>query len=193
MKNLILFGMVVLLASCQQQQAPGVKNEVQPSAVRADWQSSFQQQLPLLGHRNWILVVDQAFPLQSAGAMEYIYTGRSMAEVLSYVLPELKTMGHVKPMVYRDKEWDYQTETNCPGKSALDRQLAPLLAGEQVNTILHEAVFGKLDQSAKLFKVLVLKTNEKLAYSSVFLELDCAYWDAAKESRLREAMQAGAK
>jgi hypothetical protein len=50
-----------------------------------------------------------------------------------------------------------------------------------------------MDASSKLFKILVLKTNETLAYSSVFLQLDCAYWNAEKEGHLREAMKSAAR
>ncbi|MHB8337415.1 MAG: sialate O-acetylesterase [Ignavibacteriaceae bacterium] len=28
-----------------------------------NWETTFDAQLPLLGHRNWILIVDKAFPL----------------------------------------------------------------------------------------------------------------------------------
>ena len=30
------------------------------------WQEKLEEQLPLLGHRNWILIVDSAYPLQNA-------------------------------------------------------------------------------------------------------------------------------
>jgi hypothetical protein len=36
--------------------------------------------------------------------------------------------------------------------------------------------------------VLVIKTSGTMPYTSVFLQLDCAYWNADQESSLREAM-----
>lgn len=30
----------------------------------SDWQSKLQEKLPLLGHRNWIVITDMAYPLQ---------------------------------------------------------------------------------------------------------------------------------
>jgi len=38
--------------------------------------------------------------------------------------------------------------------------------------------------------VLVLKTRMAIPYTSVFLQLDCQYWSADSEARLREAMKA---
>jgi hypothetical protein len=50
-------------------------------------------------------------------------------------------------------------------------------------------IIKRLDESSKLFNVILLKTDEILPYSSVFLELDCGYWDGDKEARLRQAIQ----
>ena len=59
----------------------------------------------------------------------------------------------------------------------------------QPQTILHEAVFAKFDEASKLFKIVVLKTNETIPYTSVFLQLDCSYWNAEKGKKLREKMK----
>ena len=36
----------------------------------SNWQTKLHQQLPLLGHRNWILIVDSAYPLQVSPGIE---------------------------------------------------------------------------------------------------------------------------
>jgi hypothetical protein len=46
-----------------------------------------------------------------------------------------------------------------------------------------------LDRAAGLFRVLIVKTNMTIPYTSVFLELDCAYWNADAEKRLRSAIK----
>jgi hypothetical protein len=46
-----------------------------------------------------------------------------------------------------------------------------------------------MDKAAKLFSITVLKTEEVIPYSSVFLELDCSYWGAEKEKKLRDLMK----
>ena len=47
--------------------------------------------------------------------------------------------------------------------------------------------------SSKTFRVLIIKTTLTIPYTSVFLQLDCAYWSAAAESRLRAKMAAQGK
>jgi hypothetical protein len=53
----------------------------------------------------------------------------------------------------------------------------------------HEELIAKLDEAAKTFRVFVLKTNLTLPYTSVFLELDCGYWDSRAEAELRKSME----
>ena len=52
----------------------------------------------------------------------------------------------------------------------------------------HEQIIHKLDQAAEMFRVLILKTDGTIPYTSVFFELDCGYWNADAEQRLRQAM-----
>lgn len=59
----------------------------------------------------------------------------------------------------------------------------------QPQSILHDSVFTKLDEASKLCTIVVLKTNETIPYTSVFLQLDCSYWNAEKEKQLREKMK----
>jgi hypothetical protein len=37
--------------------------------------------------------------------------------------------------------------------------------------------------------VLLIKTKMRIPYTSVFFELDCGYWNAQGEKRLRAAMK----
>src|ERR1700733_8292779 len=55
----------------------------QPSA---EWQTRLAQVLPLLGHRNWIMIVDSAYPLQSSSGVETIETNTDQMEVIPQVL-----------------------------------------------------------------------------------------------------------
>jgi hypothetical protein len=45
------------------------------AAPPAAWQTKLQQELPLLGHRNWIVVVDSAYPWQTSPGIETVETG----------------------------------------------------------------------------------------------------------------------
>ncbi len=157
--------------------------------VQKDWKQCLDEKLPLLGHRNWILVVDQAFPLQNSQGMDYIYTNEDLLSVLSHVVKTLDSAKHVKPIIYTDQELQYVTEDMSKGIDSLRKEINNILGSHKPEVMLHEAVFGKLDESAKLFNIVVLKTNTTIPYSSVFIELDCGYWNADKEAALRKAMQ----
>jgi hypothetical protein len=54
---------------------------------------------------------------------------------------------------------------------------------------MHDSVFVKIDQASRLFKVIILKTEETIPYSSVFIQLDCKYWSDENEKALRELMR----
>ncbi|WP_423736048.1 hypothetical protein [Chitinophaga caseinilytica] len=169
-----------LLAACS---AMPVKTASSPR-----WQQQFSEMLPLLGHRNWIIVADQAFPQLKAEGITYINTGDRLLPVLQEVMAAVQQSGHVKPIVYRDKELQFITETQSTGIGAFRDSAAAALKGNNVREMLHDSVFAKLDAAAGLFRVVVLKTDEKLPYTSVLLELDCAYWDGEKEAALRKAI-----
>lgn len=153
------------------------------------WKTVLAEELPLLGHRNWILVVDKAFPAQTAEGIEVINTGEELLPVLQYTLDEISKSTHVKPIVYTDQELNFMTPELSPGIDAYKKTLGEVLHGAEVQTMLHNSVFTKIDEASKLFKVLVLKTEGTIAYSSVFLNLDCKYWGAEKENALRKAME----
>jgi D-ribose pyranose/furanose isomerase RbsD len=156
--------------------------------LEADWKDILQNDLHLLGHRNWILVVDKAFPEQSSAGMKYMYVEQDLLPTLEYVLQALDGSSHVKPIIYQDKELSFITEEQVQGIEQFRSNAAKLLEGRAVQTLLHDEVFGMLDESSSLFRVLVIKTNCTLPYTSVFLQLDCSYWGPENEKVLRENM-----
>jgi len=56
--------------------------------------------------------------------------------------------------------------------------------------MLHEDIIRELDNSAKVFDVLIIKTNLTIPYTSVFFQLDCGYWNADAEQNLRANLNA---
>jgi D-ribose pyranose/furanose isomerase RbsD len=151
-----------------------------------NWKKQFQSILPLLGHRNWILVVDKAYPMQSASGIETIYTGEKLIPVLKEVLRSIQNERHAKPIVYTDKELLFMRDDLSKGVESFKASLAQTLSKQKIEVIPHEEVFAKLDEASKLFNVLVLKTECLMPYTSVFIELDCGYWSPEREKTLRE-------
>jgi L-fucose mutarotase/ribose pyranase (RbsD/FucU family) len=154
----------------------------------AVWKRTLLDRIPLYGHRNWIVIADSAYPAQSAPGIETVVSNGDHVQVLAQVLSAIFTSRHVRPIVYTDRELKFIDEKDAPGVSAYRGQLARLLQNRAVNSLPHEQIIAKLDQVSQSFRVLIIKTNFTLPYTSVFLQLDCAYWGADAERRLRTAM-----
>jgi hypothetical protein len=159
-----------------------------PAQGQVSWQSKVDQSMPLLGHRNWILIVDSAYPLQSSPGVETIETNASHFDVLRYVLGAVNNSIHVRPLVYMDKELPFVSDDDAPGASTYRTQVAQVLSDYTIESMPHERVIAQVDETSKQFHVLVLKTTMTIPYSSVFIRLDCKYWSADAEKRMRARM-----
>jgi L-fucose mutarotase/ribose pyranase (RbsD/FucU family) len=155
----------------------------------ASWKTEFNTMLPLLGHRNWILVVDKAFPMQTSQGLTIINTGEKLAPVLKYVLDQIDGSTHVQPAVYHDAELNFLTSEQVQGKEAFLSSVNQVLGNLIPVPILHDSDFVKIDRASKLFRVVVLKTEETIPYTSVFIELGCKYWSGDNEKELRKSME----
>jgi hypothetical protein len=155
------------------------------SGCGSSWQGRLAGALPEYGHRNWIVVADSAYPKQSAAGIETIATGQGQIEVLERVLDAIAEAPHVQAVVMLDAELDSVVEADAPGITDYRNQLKGCLQGKQVKVMPHEDIIAELDQASEMFNVLILKTDMVLPYTSVFLQLDCGYWNADKEKRLR--------
>jgi hypothetical protein len=178
----LLLGFGVILMALAAQAAP-------PSAI-TNWKAKVAENMPLLGHRNWILVVDSAYPLQASAGIETIETNASQLEVVQYVLGAIHHSIHVRPLISMDAELPFVPESDAPGAAAYREQIGSILRGLPVESVLHEKVIANIDEASKQFHVLVLKTNITIPYTSVFIRLDCKYWGTDAEKRMREKMKA---
>jgi D-ribose pyranose/furanose isomerase RbsD len=161
-----------------------------PSAsvtLAESWEQTLANRIPLYGHRNWIVVADSAYPAQARAGIETIASNAAQVEVLRKVLAALAASKHMKPIIYTDQELKFVPEKDAPGIEDYRQQLSGLLTASDVKTLPHEQIIGKLDEAAQSFRVLIIKTNMTIPYTSVFLQLDCAYWNADAEARLRKA------
>jgi L-fucose mutarotase/ribose pyranase (RbsD/FucU family) len=155
-----------------------------------DWQARLSEMLPLFGHRNWIVVTDSAYPAQSNPGIETLISGADQLGVVRHVLDAIAATPHVRANVYADKELAFVPEADAPGVDAYRRDLHAAFHGAHLRCIPHDAIIAKLDQSAQLFRVLLIKTDMTIPYTSIFFELDCGYWNADAEQSLRVAISA---
>jgi D-ribose pyranose/furanose isomerase RbsD len=158
------------------------------TSAALDWERELGAILPLFGHRNWIVVADAAYPDQSKPGIETIVAGDDQIPVVRKVHDAISASGHIRAKIYVDKELAFVRENDAPGITEYKQQLQEALYGSSVEHLEHEQIIAKLDQSAQVFRILVIKTTMTIPYTSVFFELDCGYWNAEAEERLRQAL-----
>src|SRR5579863_7517543 len=106
-------------------------------AVKAQtgWQQKVTDELPLMGHRNWIVVVDSAYPLQTSSGVETVETSTDQLVVLDYVLGAIKSSKHVRPLVHTDAELRYVPESKAPGVDQYRKDLKSRLDGIPIDSL----------------------------------------------------------
>jgi L-fucose mutarotase/ribose pyranase (RbsD/FucU family) len=162
---------------------------IEPDAP-LDWEDRLNILLPLYGHRNWIVVADAAYPAQSSAGIETIVAEAEQIAVVRAVVKAIDAAKHLRANVYLDQEIDFVNNYVTPGIREYRNQLDAALSGAQSIKLPHEQIIAKLDQAGQVYRILIIKTALDLPYTSVFFELDCGYWNAEAEERLRQAIVA---
>ena len=162
-------------------------------AQQKDWHLILDERLHYFGDHNWIVVADSAFSLRSAPGIETIVSGDSHVNTVRQVLDLLSKQTHVRPVIYTDSELPHVAEQDAPGISAYRQLLSGLLEKffpvSPAKAILHRDMIRTIDEAAKTYNVLIIKTNIALPYTPVFFELSAGYWSDEAEQRLREAFR----
>lgn len=161
-----------------------------PPAASPTWQTRVAQTMPLLGHRNWVLIVDSAYPLQTSPGVETIETNAGQLEVVRTILGQIDASIHVRPLIYMDSELPFVPDADAPGASAYRAQIGALLHPFPIESRPHDQILTNIADAGRQFHVLVLKTRMTIPYTSVFIRLDCKYWSADDENRMRARMAA---
>ncbi|MGH9563929.1 MAG: hypothetical protein ACRD3S_20955, partial [Terracidiphilus sp.] len=128
---------------------------------------------------------------QANAGIETLYTGADHFELIENVLGAIDASSHIRANLYLDAELKFVAEKDALGVSAYRDKMNRLLAGRPTRELAHEQIIGRLDEAAKLFRILILKSTLAIPYTSVFLELGCGYWNEEAERRLREAEAMG--
>jgi D-ribose pyranose/furanose isomerase RbsD len=152
------------------------------------WQSQFASHLPRLGHRNWVVIADAAYPEQSAQGVHVSLADSPIDEVLLHVLDAIQEAGHVSPKVLIDRELEFISEELCPGVTALRESIRFETSQLPRTEAAHESILEMLNMEVANYSLFVIKTNTMIPYTSVFLRLECGYWDNDREKLLRELL-----
>jgi hypothetical protein len=134
-------------------------------------------------------VADSAYPAQSRAGVETIVIQDDHQVILNAIVNGLRVSPHLRPVVFIDKELDFVDELDAPGMSQYREFLFKTLTDHRVHKIPHEEIISRVDAAAEKFFVTIFKSTLTIPYTSVFFELDCAYWSEEAEGRLRIAMR----
>ncbi|KMM34476.1 hypothetical protein [Parabacteroides goldsteinii] len=156
------------------------------SQHKTNWQTVLQDKLPLLGHRNWIVITDMAYPLQTREGITTLYANEPYTEVLGTVKKMVDNSLHVYAHIYQDEELSFLEEGFCPGINDLKTEMGNVLPATEITSIRHDDLIARLDSISNLFEVVIIKTKLTKPYTSTFFELDCKYWDSNKQTILNE-------
>src|SRR6202034_4382512 len=88
------------------------------------WQTTVAQALPLLGHRNWILIVDSAYPLQSSPGVQTVDNNLPLTLVVREVLTQIDNSEHLRPDIYMDAELPFVADEDAAGVSQYRANIA---------------------------------------------------------------------
>jgi len=116
-----------------------------PPEEPASWQARVAQELPLLGHRNWILIVDSAYPLQASPGVETIETNAPLVGVLRFVLGAIDNSEHLRPDIFMDAELPFVSDQDAPGASQYRANIVDVLRGYQIQTQPHDKLIATVD------------------------------------------------
>jgi len=187
MKKLIALSLLSFMLSCQ---TTVQEQNTNKQTMEENWKTEVEKTLKLFGHRNWIVIADAAYPEQSNPAIKTITIDDSQIDAIEFVSELVEKTSHVDAHIFVDKEMTYVQEKDAEGISSYRTELDKILKGKPVKSLLHEDIIRELDESAKLFNVLIIKTDLAIPYTSVFFQLECGYWNAEAEKNMREQLEA---
>ena len=152
-----------------------------------------RNELGYLGARNWIVVAEAAFPIQSRRGLRVIRIDGDIPNVVDGVEQIIEEKYHVKPRIYTTTEIDHVDYDYAPGIKNYRKELDEALHGREAVRLDNSMLMRMLNDTSKTYRVLVIKTRTALPYSSVFMELGSGYWDAESESVLRTEIEKAEK
>jgi hypothetical protein len=93
-----------------------------------EWKDELKNMMPFLGHRNWIVVTDMAYPLQSKDAITTLYANEPYIEVVREIKNILSEFPHVTPQIYQDRELSFLNDEICPEIDELKKDVSTALS-----------------------------------------------------------------
>lgn len=172
----------VLLTACQHSAPTEVETLEQT-------RSTIAPQLQQLGARNWVVIADPTYPIPSGAGAVTVSVPSNTADTFREVLDQLELQASLTPRIWVSYELEAVPEERAPGISEYRKSVNSLLSGRFCYRVDERIVAMQLAEAAKQYRVLYIKTNTRLPYSTIAIELDSGYWNSDDETEIRTRLQ----
>ena len=98
----------------------------------------------------------------------------------------IDSLGHIRPRIYLTREVDELSETYAPGIENHRANLSKYLNERTTQSLSARSLESLLRSSKNGNRVLVVKSQTSLPYTSIYIELESGYWDGESETALRK-------
>lgn len=172
-----------LLASCQQNNGPTRIELIDQT------RASIAPQLQQLGARNWVVIADPTYPIPAGAGVLTMAVPSGSADTFREVLDLLEMQASLTPRIWVCNEMDAVTEELAPGIKEYRQEVNSLLSGRFCYHLDERIISMQLADASQKYRVLYLKTNTQLPYSSIAIELDSGYWNPDSEAEIRQRLE----
>lgn len=149
------------------------------------WNQLLTSEISELGAYNWILVTESAYPAPGRPEAHLITSPHLLPKTLDSVLQTIESSGHIRPRIYLTREFSALRETNAPGIDEHREKLTKYLHERHTQSLSARSLESLLRSSKNGNRVLVVKSQTALPYTSIYIELESGYWDGVSETALR--------
>ncbi len=158
---------------------------------KLSWNKKLNYRLPVMGKNNWIVITDAAYPATHTRGVEIIATDKPLTSVLDYVISSMDKAGHIGATAWISSELEKIPDRDAIGIDDIYQEIWCQLNEAKIKTkaALEKDIVKMIEAEAADYKILVLKSETQLPYTTVYLHLDCGYWDDTREKRLRDALR----
>lgn len=172
-----------MLASCQQNAGPTRIELIDQT------RAAIGPQLQQLGARNWVVIADPTYPIPAGAGAVTMAVPSPTADTFREVLDLLELQASLTPRIWVCNEMEAVTEKLAPGMEEYRKDVNYLLSGRFCYRLDERIISMQLADAAQKFRVLYIKTNTQLPYSTIAIELDSGYWNPDAEAEIRERLE----
>ncbi|MBM4113268.1 MAG: hypothetical protein FJ253_07820 [Phycisphaerae bacterium] len=167
----------------------GCQSNASQSKSAPSFKHAVDRAMPKFGEGNMIVIADAAFPALSHDGMDTVPMAVGSIQGLRDVIASASSYGHVKPIIWVDRELMLVTDSQAPGIEQFRSRLRDAAGNIPIDSSLSQAQLRERIQSvADTHRVIVIKTPNRLPFSSIYVEFDHGSWTPEQNAQLQSQM-----